>query len=286
MGRFATRISAAHDKRELSLEPGMDGTSWLTAHLASATAEAIDNRVTDVATHLPSAIEPRTLTPVRADVFGELLIDGVVPADHPRLPDLGRVIRARVLITVPVRTRLGHRANGTRAEGTRFDGPDTEPAILEKYGTIDIETAPMVAADTPGFAQILTHPESGTVLSLGRDRYAIPPGLRVWLRMRDEICRAPSCGSPARRRGLDHTQDRRNGSQSDHKNPAHLCPKHHDDKHRTRWRVEHAGEGDPEEHLPGMTARYPNNAATTTRTGIDPIVMMSTVSRAMISPRL
>lgn len=36
----------------------------------------------------------------------------------------------------------------------------------------------------------------------------------------------------------------------------------------------------------GIEIPYPSNAATTTSTGIDPIVVMSTVSRAMISPRL
>jgi hypothetical protein len=47
--------------------------------------------------------------------------------------------------------------------------------MLEGYGPIDIETARRLAADAPGFTRILTHPETGAVLSLGRDRYAIPP---------------------------------------------------------------------------------------------------------------
>jgi hypothetical protein len=170
------RHNISRDKRELSLQPGLDGMSWLTAHLPSATAEAIYNRVRDVATRLQSPTEPRTLTQLRADVFSDLLIDGVTTADHPRQPNLGRGIRARVLITVPVLTLLGH---------------GTEPAMLEGYGPIDIETARTLAADAPGFTRILTHPETSAVLSLGRDRYAIPPDLRAWLRMRDETCRAP-----------------------------------------------------------------------------------------------
>jgi hypothetical protein len=146
------RHRPSRDIRELSLQPGFDGMSWLTAHLPSATAQAIYNRVTEVATHLQSPTEPRTLTQLRADVFGDLLVDAVVPGDQPHQPNLGRGVRARVLITVPVLTLLGH---------------GSEPAMLEGYGPIDIETARVLAADAPGFTRILTHPEAGAVLSLG-----------------------------------------------------------------------------------------------------------------------
>ena len=136
-----------------------------------------------------------------------------------------------MLITVPVLTLLGH---------------GTEPAVLEGYGPIDLDTARNLAADAPGFVRILTHPETGAVLSLGRDRYTIPPDLRAWLRMRDETCRAPGCGAPARRCDLDHTKDWQYHGPSNHNNLAHLCPKHHDQKHHTRWTVEHLCDGDLE----------------------------------------
>jgi len=228
------RHSVSRDKRELSLQPGRNGMSWLTAHLPSATAEAIYKRVTDVATQLQSPTEPRTLTQLRADVFSHLVIDDVTTADHARQPNLGRGIRARVLITVPVLTLLGH----------SIDGQGTEPAMLEGYGPIDIETARILAADAPGFTRILTHPETGAVLSLGRDRSAIPPDLRAWLRMRDETCRGPGCGAAARRCDLDHTQDWQHSGRADHDNLAHLCPKHHDQKHHTGWTVEPTSDGD------------------------------------------
>jgi hypothetical protein len=64
--------------------------------------------------------------------------------------------------------------------------------------------------------------------------------------MRDETCRAPGCGAAARRCDLDHTEDWQHNGQSDHDNLAHLCPKHHDNKHHTRWKVKNVGEGDLE----------------------------------------
>jgi hypothetical protein len=64
--------------------------------------------------------------------------------------------------------------------------------------------------------------------------------------MRDETCRAPGCGAPARHCDLDHTEDWQHGGRSDHNNLAHLCPKHHDQKHHTGWKVKNVGEGDLE----------------------------------------
>ena len=226
------RQSSCRDKRELSLDPARDGMARLTAYLPAASAQAIYNRVTDVAATLQCPDEPRTLTQLRADVFCDLLIDGQTDASHPNQltqPNLGRGIRARVLVTVPVLTLLGR---------------GTEPAVLEGYGPIDIDTARELAAGAPGFVRILTHPETGAVLSLGRDRYTIPPDLRAWLRLRDETCRAPGCGAAARRCDLDHTKDWQHAGPSNHDNLAHLCPKHHDQKHHTGWTVEHIGEGD------------------------------------------
>jgi len=256
------RHSTCRDKRELTLDPARDGMAWLTAYLPAVNAHAVFTRITDIAADLQVPDEARTLTQLRADVFCDLLIDAVTdPAPdavldahsgtapdvaHPPRRRLGRGIRARVLITVPVLTLLGH---------------GTEPAVLEGYGPIDLDTARDLAADAPGFVRILTHPETGAVLSLGRDRYAIPPDLRAWLRMRDETCRAPGCGAPARRCDLDHTKDWQHHGLSNHGNLAHLCPKHHDQKHHTRWTVEHVGDGDLEWTSP-TAHRYVTEPAT------------------------
>jgi hypothetical protein len=240
-----TRHSSCRGKRELMLDPARDGMAWLTAYLPAVNAHAIYNRMTDIAADLQGSDQTRSLTQLRADVFCDLLIDGQTDTAPDAAPDansgtvpdgaypprrqLGRGIRARVLITVPVLTLLGR---------------GTEPAVLEGYGPIDLDSARDLAADAPGFVRILTHPETGAVISLGRDRYTIPPDLRAWLRMRDETCRAPGCGAPARRCDLDHTKDWQYHGLSDHDNLAHLCPKHHDQKHHTRWKVEHLGDGD------------------------------------------
>ena len=130
------RQSYCRDKRELRLDPAQDGMVWLTAYLPAVNAHAIHTRMTDIAAALQGPDEARTLTQLRADVFCDLLIDGVTNAApdtspdaapdtnsgtapdthsntspdtaHPSRRRLGRGIRARVLITVPVLTLPGH----------------------------------------------------------------------------------------------------------------------------------------------------------------------------------
>ena len=123
-------------------------------------------------------------------------------------------------VTVPVLTLLGS---------------SEAPAELDGYGPIDPETARQLAASAPSFQRILTHPESGVVLSVGRGSYAVPKDLRRWLVLRDETCRFPGCSRSARRSEIDHTVDWQFGSETAHLNLAHLCLSHHHFKHQTAW---------------------------------------------------
>lgn len=131
-------------------------------------------------------------------------------------------IKPQVAITVPVMTLLGH---------------SDEPGDLAGHGPIDADTARRLAAQAPSFLRILTHPETGTVLSVGRDRYAVPADLRSWLRLRDETCRFPGCSRRAQRCDIDHVTDWAHGGATDHHNLIHLCRKHHRLKHTTGWTV-------------------------------------------------
>jgi hypothetical protein len=225
------RHAACTDKREVTLTPARDGMAWLSAYLPAVAAQAAFNRLTDMAVSSSGPTEPRTMTQLKADAFTDLLINGVAeePGTDSGATDmasgraaLGRGIRARVLITVPALTLLGH--------------PD-EPATLEGYGPIDLGTAYYLAARAPGFIRILTHPETGVVLSVGRNRYGVPPDLRTWLRLRDETCRHPGCHTAARRCDIDHTKDWQHLGHTAWNNLAHACPKHHDLKHHTGWTV-------------------------------------------------
>jgi Domain of unknown function (DUF222) len=219
---IATRHEASVADRAVDFQPARDGMAWLSAYLPAPEALGIYNRVTDIAMSLQGSGESRTLTQLRADAFAGLMTESssLLPAAH--------AIRARVLVTVPVLTLMG---------------VSEEPASLEGYGPIDAETARRLAAKAPSFTRILTHPETGAVLSVGRTRYSVPEDLKTWLRVRDETCRFPGCHRSARQSDLDHTVDWQFGGETRHDNLAHLCRSHHNVKHHTSWTVKNQPNG-------------------------------------------
>ncbi|WP_108250272.1 HNH endonuclease signature motif containing protein [Planctomonas deserti] len=242
-------ITERHTKsvtdRHVETCPAKDGMAWLNAFLPAPEVTGIANRLRDIAEQLKGEPgEERTRTQLMADAFTDLLIDGTTAAgitdtdaageatedtstrriDAP----IGTGIRPRVLVTVPVLTLLG------RSE---------EPGTLEGYGPIDADTARRIAAKAPSFTRILTHPETGAVLSVGRDRYAVPRDLRTWLRVRDETCRFPGCNRSAARADVDHVTDWQYGGGTDYGNLVHLCRSHHRVKHHTAWSSTSAGGG-------------------------------------------
>ena len=234
------RRRAAEESRSVQVEPGRDGMAWLTAHLPAEQAIGAYRRLTEMAARLDAPDDPRTLTQRRADVFADLLIDGIVSGSG-----VGRGVRARVLVTVPVLSLLDSSAHTSSAP---------TPASLEGYGPISDDVARRLAAHAPSFVRLLTHPETGTVLSVGRDRYAVPRDLKLWLRVRDETCRFPGCGRSAASADVDHTVDWQHDGATRHDNLAHLCEAHHRLKHQTAWRVNQAGGGALEWRAPSGRA--------------------------------
>ena len=234
------RRREAVESRSVQLEPGRDGMAWLTAHLPAEQAIGAYRRLTEMASGLGAADETRTLAQRRADVFADLLIDGIAPDTG-----LGRGVRATVLVTVPALTLLERASVDQNSRDPKSSGsaPATAPATLEDYGPISDDVARRLAAHAPSFVRLLTHPETGAVLSVGRDRYSVPRDLKLWLRIRDETCRFPGCGRSAAHADLDHTIDWQHHGATRHDNLAHLCEAHHRLKHQTDWRVSQAGGG-------------------------------------------
>ncbi|WP_179872754.1 HNH endonuclease signature motif containing protein [Microcella indica] len=228
------RCRDARERRDVRLEPARDGMAWLTAYLPAENAIAAYRRVSEIASSLGGSgdaeqRDDRTLAQRRADVMTDLLHDGIVSGSGA-----GRGVRAQVLVTVPALTLLDR--------GAAPVSP-VPPATLEGYGPISADVARRLAAHAPSFTRLLTHPETGAVLSVGRDRYAVPRDLRLWLRIRDETCRFPGCGRSAASADVDHTVDWQHSGATRHDNLAHLCEAHHRLKHQTAWLVHQAGGG-------------------------------------------
>ncbi len=273
-----SRCRDAARERRVDFEPADDAMAWLHVLLTATDAQAIDARLTHTARALQTPQEPRTLTELRADVLTDLLLDDhhdghgdgrrdahgghragnasdAGGADDPAGKHAGgqgggsgessagrsaracgvsgpeyhpSAVRAHINVTVPVLTLLG---------------VDDAPADLEGYGPIPADVARRLAAHAPSFTRLLTHPESGAVLSVGRTSYTVPADLKNWLRVRDRTCRHPGCNIPASRCELDHTRPWSHGGLTSHENLAHLCRKHHMLKSEGIWHYNHPDGG-------------------------------------------
>jgi hypothetical protein len=219
---LAERHEAALATRRVTVEPADDGMAWLMALLPAVEARAIQHRVTGMAKAIAASEgEDRTLDQIRADVLGDLLVDGVTSA----LPESARGIRATVAVTVPALALLD--------ESGRASGP----AVVEGVGPIPLERARELCGGAEGWMRVLTHPETGVVLSVGRDLYRPPPSLRRLVRWRADHCMAPGCGVPASRCEIDHTIAWEHGGETSLRNLAPICKGHHIVKHHGGWTV-------------------------------------------------
>ncbi|MDD7961761.1 HNH endonuclease signature motif containing protein [Microbacterium thalli] len=257
---FSERHEQAAAGRCVRVQPGADGMSDLIATLPTVIAEGVVDRLTRQAREIINgrpqadaagarageadagesdagdaaadadpphgssfAADTRTMDQVRADVFADLLLAGT-PALDPTADGDGNgalgAIRGKVQVVVSALT---------------LTGQDDGPADLVGRSPIDAATARELAGDNTAWDRLLTHPVTGTVLEC--DAYQPTAAMRRLLRARDRHCRFPGCRQPAIRCEIDHTHAASDGGPTHVGNLAHLCKRHHDVKHHTRWRV-------------------------------------------------
>ncbi|NYE19198.1 HNH endonuclease signature motif containing protein [Microbacterium immunditiarum] len=238
---LAQQHEAALVKRRVVVEHGDDGMAWLSAYLPAVEAHAIYGRLTKMAKAIKGHDETtsrvddvtpptgaRTIDQLRADVLSDLLIEG----DATVHPTEARGIRATVAVTVPALTLLT--PSDTDADRA---AAGLAPAVVEGLGPIPLDRARELCGGADGWMRILTHPETGMVLSVGRSQYRPPPMLRKLIRWRADRCMAPGCGIPASRCEIDHTIAWEYGGHTSLDNLAPLCKGHHTVKHHGGWRV-------------------------------------------------
>ena len=239
------RHRTAMEDREAFLEPADDAMARYTITNSATNLYAVQNRITRIAQFLRDQEgETRTLKQLRSDVAAQLLLQGDI-YDHipdneatgaptvvdpagtpqpPRAPGLGHysAFRPTVNVTVPVLSLLGK---------------SDEPATLDGYGPIPVSQAQQLAAVAPSFTRLLTHPETGAVLSVGRDSYRVPADLRRVVQIRDGKCRDPFCNNRAADCEIDHTTAWTStywnpaAGETSVDNLASMCKPHHLGKH-------------------------------------------------------
>ncbi|MGC5171764.1 DUF222 domain-containing protein [Microbacterium sp. DT81.1] len=250
---------AAEDRR-VWVTPELDGMATVGAFMPAVDAHAALARVTAAARHLSSCEgETRTFAQLRADALSDLIsygeaanerahdgdagasgvraqiegggggerrkgpggeTAGVPGSGHPAGSDRRPGVVASVAITIPALTLLGHGG---------------EPAMLEGYGPIDLDTARRLAAGATWWIRVLTHPVTGTVLDVDRGAYRVPGALRRWLGVRHPLCIFPGCRRPSAECDVDHSIDWQYGGGTRDDNLAPLCRSHHTIKHESLW---------------------------------------------------
>ncbi|MCD2169706.1 HNH endonuclease [Microbacterium sp. JC 701] len=136
---------------------------------------------------------------------------------------------ATVIVTVPALTLLGASA---------------EPATLEGYGPIDLDTARRLAGNATSWIRLLTDPVTGAPLALDRKTHRVPLALRRWLGVTHPTCVFPGCNRAARECDIDHRTAWAEGGTTDEDNLDPKCRHHHRLRHETLWEPSASPDGD------------------------------------------
>jgi len=212
------RHRRAADDRRVWLTPDLDGMATLSVFAPAVKAKEAMRRADVIARHLAAQEgEDRTLTQLRADAVLDLVADG----ETESTPAASRA--ASVAVTIPALTLLGE---------------SDEPASLDGYGPIDLETARRLAGEASSWVRVLTHRVTGTVLDVDRKTYRVPADLRRWLGLTHPTCVFPGCSRPARECDIDHRVDWQHGGPTSAENLVPECKSHHRLKHGSLWTLE------------------------------------------------
>ncbi|QHC60251.1 HNH endonuclease signature motif containing protein [Rathayibacter sp. VKM Ac-2760] len=221
---LAERHRRAREDRAVWVTPEVDGMAMLCVHAPATAVLGAYDRADRMARMLRDEGEERTLGQLRADVATELLCDGDVSGTFPEgverpEPTFVPGVRAEVRVTMTAGAALGL---------------DDAPADLDGYGPIPAEVARSVAF--AAITRVITEPDTGAVVSVGRTHRLPPPRMRLHLQLRDQTCRFAGCTRTATRAEADHTIEWRNGGETSLDNLASLCTSHHHLRHGDRWR--------------------------------------------------
>lgn len=227
------RHEGAVQQRRVSVTDLDDGMSELFLLAPSAHVHAVFDRLTQMGRAVQEAdagepeggtLGPRSLDQLRADLLCDVALSGE-PSAHQPSEALG-LLRGEICVTVAV---------------LALAGQSSDPAMLDGVQPVDTATALQLAGAASGWDRVLTHPITGSVLTV--DRYRPNAQLRRYLRALDQRCRFPACMMPARLCDLDHELDAALGGPTNAENLTGKCRRHHVLKHHTPWQSKKKTDG-------------------------------------------
>ena len=215
---YADRCRKRRRERKVTLTPQDHGMSNLTAELPAELASAVYGSLTDAARALRKIDKTRTTDQLRADILAERLLAGD-----------GGSLKAHVYLYVDLLSLL--RLNN-------------ELAYLPGYGSLPVEVLRERIFDPNStWSRLITDPDTGQLLSVGRTKYRPPADLDDFVRIRARTCSHPGCNQPAQFADIDHIQDWANGGETSADNLDGRCRYHHLLKNEPGWHYETGPEG-------------------------------------------
>ncbi|NQX18083.1 HNH endonuclease signature motif containing protein [Rathayibacter sp. VKM Ac-2857] len=222
---LAERHVRASEDRAVWVTPDIDGMATLCLSAPAPAVSGAYDRLRRIARTLRDEGDPRTLQQLSADAAIDLLCDGDVAGTTPNpehRPDPTFVpgVRAEVRLTLAASTAVGL---------------DDAPADLDGYGPVPADVARELLRTAASFTRVLTDPDTGSVVSVGRTQRLPPARMRLHLQLRDQTCRFPGCTRTAATSEADHTIEWRNGGETSLENLVSLCTSHHHVRHGEQW---------------------------------------------------
>ena len=207
---YQARCKQRRRDRKVTLTPQDHGMSSLTAELPAEVASAVYGSLTDAARALRKIDKTRTTDQLRADILAERLLAGN-----------GGSLKTHVYVYVDLFSLL--RVNNNLA-------------YLPGYGDIPVEVVRERIFDPNStWSRLITDPDTGQLMSVGRTKYRPPADLDDYVRIRARTCSHPGCNQPAQFVDVDHTQDWAKGGETSANNLDGRCRYHHLLKNEPGW---------------------------------------------------
>ncbi|MBB2995834.1 HNH endonuclease [Paeniglutamicibacter cryotolerans] len=218
----ADRASHAVEDRRVSLRPAPDTMTIFHALLPVRSGVAVYAVLNRQADACKARGDKRSRSQIMADTLVER-VTGVTDAN-----------------AIPVELQL------VITDRALFAG-DAEPAHLAGYGLIPAAAArEYLRAENQdgtgalaGLRRIYTAPGTGELVALESKRRAFPQGLKQFISIRDQFCRAPYCDAPIQH--MDHVEPVARGGATTAENAEGTCARCNYTKEFPGWVVEVVG---------------------------------------------
>ncbi|PKH43436.1 protein of unknown function [Nocardioides alpinus] len=222
-----SRRRKAESERRVSMRPAPDTMVWLTALLPVADGVSAYAALLRDADSARAHGDQRSRGQVMADELVRRVTGGAgevstEPADRP----------------VALNLVMPHDA---------LLGSSDDPAHLDGFGLIPAELARELVAgavdagDELWLRRLYASPTSGELVAMDSRARLFRGGLRLFIRLRDQVCRTPWCNAPIRH--ADHVVDAAADGPTSGVNAEGLCEARNYAKRAPRWRARPGPDG-------------------------------------------